>query len=245
MKAHLSMSAQLRWQFVRRALERHTPTKVLEVGCGRGAVAGLVARSLPYRGYEPDSASFRAARETLRFSGRGEVVNSTLPSEPDEYFDCLLALEVLEHIRDDAEALSRWLRWLTPGAVVVVSVPAHPERFGPADERVGHYRRYTRESLVALLEGAGLEVELISTWGFPLGNLLERIRTLIAGLTDLNRPIEDRIADSGRWLQPTRWFGPLVGLLVFPFAWVQLPFSTTELGIGYVGVARMPQGGRI
>jgi hypothetical protein len=63
---------------------------------------------------------------------------------------------------------------LRPGAVLALSVPADPDLYGPSDEWAGHVRRYTREALLAVCEGAGLEVLRCSAWGFPLSRLYHR-----------------------------------------------------------------------
>ena len=52
-------------------------------------------------------------------------------------------------------ALRSWIAHLRPGGTVLVSVPAGPERFGPMDTLVGHYRRYTPDQLDAVLRAAG------------------------------------------------------------------------------------------
>ena len=41
---------------------------------------------------------------------------------------------------------------------MLLSVPAHENQYGAADELVGHYRRYGRETLTRRLHDAGFEV---------------------------------------------------------------------------------------
>jgi hypothetical protein len=50
-------------------------------------------------------------------------------------------------------------RMLRPGGVVYTYVPAFQMLFGDMDRKVEHFRRYTRRSLRAVAEAAGLEVE--------------------------------------------------------------------------------------
>ena len=54
----------------------------------------------------------------------------------------MCAFEVLEHIDDDALALKQWREYLRPSGWLLLSVPAHQDQYGAADELVGHYRRY-------------------------------------------------------------------------------------------------------
>ena len=73
--------------------------------------------------------------------------------------DFLLCQNVLEHIADEREAVGAMAEALTPGGALGLLVPAHPRLYGALDRRFGHERRYTREHLRAVVEGAGLEVE--------------------------------------------------------------------------------------
>jgi SAM-dependent methyltransferase len=80
-------------------------------------------------------------------------------------YDCVLALDVIEHIDDDCQAVQRLRRLVNPGGRLILSVPAIPELYSEFDEIQGHRRRYTAESLRSCLEQAGLTVEDILWWG--------------------------------------------------------------------------------
>jgi SAM-dependent methyltransferase len=90
-------------------------------------------------------------------------------------FAVICAFEVLEHIEDDAAALAMWVKWLRPGGVLVLSVPAHMRLWTAGDEWAGHYRRYERVMLERLMEGAGLKVDRFECYGYPMANLSERL----------------------------------------------------------------------
>ncbi len=234
----LSISASLRLPFVEKWLDQTTPHSVLEAGCGMGAMGYRLARRYDYRGYEPDPTSYDVAAKHLEVLGRGEVFNEPVPDRPDRKFDLLVAFEVLEHIEDDLSALRSWTRWLNPGGHVMVSVPAHPERFGPCDEAVGHCRRYTSEALFQLCTAARLEVISVETWGMPFGYLLEAIRNRLASRRSDTSDVGT--AGSGRLYQPPSFLGRTVELIIKPVAAVQRPFRETERGIGFIAVGRMP-----
>jgi SAM-dependent methyltransferase len=82
---------------------------------------------------------------------------------PDGAFDAIIAAEILEHLPDDAAALTEIARVLRPGGTVAVTVPAWlPERICWALSREyhevpgGHVRIFTRAELTAKLTAAGL-----------------------------------------------------------------------------------------
>ena len=76
----------------------------------------------------------------------------------DKSFDCVVLVNLLEHIEDDASALKGCYRVLRAGGYVLIFVPALPMLYSKLDESHGHYRRYTKASLLSRVEGSGLEV---------------------------------------------------------------------------------------
>jgi SAM-dependent methyltransferase len=75
-----------------------------------------------------------------------------LTAWPDEPFDLVLLMDVLEHIEDDAAALAQTWAKLKPGGHAFITVPAFAFLWSRHDEVLGHHRRYTRDSLQRLLE---------------------------------------------------------------------------------------------
>jgi SAM-dependent methyltransferase len=230
--APLSYNAWLRWELIRRLLP--AGGRFLEVGCGQGGLAVRLSQRFDYTGYEPDLASFQVAHQ--RLAGGGKVFNSFLPAEPDGAFDVVGAFEVLEHIENDRAAIEAWRRWLDSGGLLLLSVPSHQDRFGPADVAVGHYRRYERDQLRGMLGSVGFEEVTVLSYGFPFGFALEWVRNR-ALAPDADLPFEERTARSGRVLQPVArpW---VTQLATAPFRWMQLPMRRTDIGTGYVVSAR-------
>jgi SAM-dependent methyltransferase len=221
----LTPNAWLRWDVVRRLLDGlEDVERVLEVGAGEGALGARLARRYDYVGVEPDPVSRARARER---------VETILEALPDESFDLLCAFEVLEHVEDDDAELRSWRDRLRPEGWLLLSVPAHEKRFGPADRRVGHFRRYEPEGLAALLIETGFESARLVTYGFPLGYALEAARHLLA-----RRGEGEGTAGSGRWLQPSDRLGWATSFGTAPFRLLQRPFARTRLGTGLVALAR-------
>src|SRR5439155_2141382 len=70
-----------------------------------------------------------------------------------------VALNVLEHIEDDVAALRGACRLVRARGAVVTFVPAFPFAAGRFDRMIGHARRYTRATIAAAYEAAGLNVD--------------------------------------------------------------------------------------
>lgn len=237
----LSPSAFLRMGTVLDVLGAHNVRSVVEVGPGVGAMSWRIAQGREYRGYEPDPESFAVAADRMRGLPNVILSNSFLPEEPEVAVDALVAFEVLEHISDDERALRGWVKWVRPGGLVLLSVPAHQHRFGPMDTAVGHYRRYSKSELEGKLERAGLVDVEVRAYGMPAGYILDWVRQrVLAGRLEAPSDNEEGTKRSGRSFQPRRGVSSLVALIMTPFRLMQRPFAHTELGTGWIAWARRP-----
>jgi SAM-dependent methyltransferase len=246
----------LRWCVVRPIVANLRPGTILELGCGLGAVGVRLARMGTYTAVEPDVRSWAVANDRIAPLGatvihgdhtkadhtKADHTKADHTKAPDAAgYDLVCAFEVLEHLADDAAALAEWLPLVRPGGHLLLSVPADPRRFGPWDELVGHYRRYTAEQLRdRLVEAGATDVRLIH-YGWPLGYLLDTVRNRLAGRRagGAAGTAEERTESSGRVLQPRHVIqGGLVQVGVAPFAALQRLRPGT--GPGLVAVATRP-----
>ncbi len=76
----------------------------------------------------------------------------------DHTVDLVTALDVLEHIPDDARALADMHRVLKPGGVFIGTVPAGMELWSDWDTSLHHCRRYSRQTLRALFSNTHWDV---------------------------------------------------------------------------------------
>jgi SAM-dependent methyltransferase len=107
--------------------------RVLEIGCGEGALgAGLERAGARVTGVEPDAGAARVAAGRL-----SRVVPRGLDEAWDEIgdgWDAVVAADVLEHLDDPLGALSRLRERCRPGTALVTSLPnaAHAAVLGGA-----------------------------------------------------------------------------------------------------------------
>jgi SAM-dependent methyltransferase len=233
------MTAWLRFGSIQRALAAAQPRRLLEVGAGEGALGAWFARRFDYTGVEPDSASRTVAIDRLRALNRGEMVEALAPVDSRGY-DLVCAFEVLEHIQDDGGAVRSWRERLRPRGHLLISVPAHSARFGLSDRYVGHFRRYDSGPLRALLESQGFDIVQWHSYGAGLGHALGALRDVVLTRRRSTSSAAEGTALSGRLFQPSHrarvWLNYLVAL---PFRALQVPFAATDIGIGYVVLARL------
>jgi 2-polyprenyl-3-methyl-5-hydroxy-6-metoxy-1,4-benzoquinol methylase len=93
-----------------------------------------------------------------------EKINLTHPNFEVEYkefigtYDSIVALNVVEHIKDDELALKNCYKLLAKGGHVIILVPSYQFLFNKFDEGLEHFRRYTVPRLVKVIKDANFEI---------------------------------------------------------------------------------------
>lgn len=129
--------------------------RILDVGCGDGLFFDRLAEFGEVEGVEPDTAlldptgRWRAAIHAVPFDER---------FQPGNRFDVILMLDVLEHLVHPEAALQHAVRLLTPGGVVVITVPALQWLWTRHDDLNHHVMRYDRKSIRRLARAAGVRI---------------------------------------------------------------------------------------
>ena len=139
---------------------------VLEVGAGIGETARhlIDGRQRSWLCLEPDerlASKLRDWAESGSITPRPNVqIGTTGDVDARARFDTILYIDVLEHIEDDRAEMARAANLLSPGGTVIVLSPAFQQLFSDFDRSVGHYRRYTRSSLAAVMPSSLRKVRL-------------------------------------------------------------------------------------
>src|SRR5262245_50092109 len=143
---------------LRHHLDGRRPARGLDLGCGMGGfLPGLAEHCAAVFESDYDRASLvHCARRGFR---RGVIADGYALPYADACFDLVCLFDVLEHLQDDRRALGEVARILRPGGLVIASVPASQFLFANNDRVARHFRRYTRRTLRAAFEQAGLAVE--------------------------------------------------------------------------------------
>jgi ubiquinone/menaquinone biosynthesis C-methylase UbiE len=119
--------------FARRAkiifenLELSSGQKILDAGCGRGfylKVLSSLPLNLDIYGLDLNPEYLKLAAEILK-EERVRLLKRDITSLPfkDNFFDRVIASEILEHVRDDQKAIKEIFRVLKPAGVAVITVP--------------------------------------------------------------------------------------------------------------------------
>ncbi len=98
--------------------------RTLELGCSSGLFSAALraSRGCECWGVELNANAAATARGQLDKVIEGDIVE-VVPQLPDEYFDCIVCNDVLEHLIDPCGLLRDLKAKLAPGGVVVASIP--------------------------------------------------------------------------------------------------------------------------
>ncbi|MBI2641446.1 class I SAM-dependent methyltransferase, partial [Candidatus Roizmanbacteria bacterium] len=201
LKSEIDPAFAKRAEFLFQTIEERKPKKVLDAGCGRG----FYVQALSYfsfikeiQGIDVNEKYLAIAKRTctdLRCRVRKASIYR-LPY-PNEYFDCVICSEVLEHLNDDNKALLEIKRVLKKNGLLFVTVPNKnfPFFWDPlnwilmkvfkthVDKNIwwlagiwaDHERLYAEKQLKILITNCGFrikETRNIISWCWPFSHFL-------------------------------------------------------------------------
>lgn len=130
---------------------------ILEVGSGLGTISEKIFRDMGSSSHlmlTDISTRYVQSLKTRYSSFQNVSVERMDLNNREEYskigygkYDSIIALNVLEHIKDDLLALQELYKMLKNGGILIILVPCHKFLFNVIDEKLGHYRRYTKQEL--------------------------------------------------------------------------------------------------
>jgi SAM-dependent methyltransferase len=148
--------AQSKYRVLLKWMAGRGPQRVLNAGCGSGELSCLLAAAgHQVVGIDPGPEYIELARERAgdRFPDSSFVVSSIEAYDGPGGFDAVVSTDVLEHIENDRRAFSKMAELLRPGGLMLIAVPAGQWLFGYHDEQLGHFRRYSKQTLRDLVSG--------------------------------------------------------------------------------------------
>lgn len=142
--------------------------KILEIGCSGGALMNeLISRGfISVQGTDISKQALARCQErglTTVVATDGKKLNFD-----NNFFDVIIAMDVLEHIERENEALVEWNRVLKPGGKLLIMVPAFQFLWSDHDIVNNHYRRYSKPQLLRVLSENNFKIVRSSYWNFVL-----------------------------------------------------------------------------
>jgi methionine biosynthesis protein MetW len=130
--------------------------RCLDVGCGDGRAGGLGLRpyGAEYVGVDISQTAIEAARARGLTALRIDD-SASLPF-PDDHFDAVICLEVLEHLWNPRATVNEIWRVLKPGSVLIATTP-----------NVAYWRRRVDLALLGRWNPFGYNLAVEQPWGDP------------------------------------------------------------------------------
>ena len=234
----------LRTWYVHRALHKANlgpDSKLLDAGTGFGQYAWYVVRKYPgvhVTGTDLKKGYLERAAKSFDTYGLSDRITLQVDDVTDPKitgtFDCILAVDILEHIVEDDTAIRHFSQRLHPGGFLIISTPSDQGGSDVHDSEqqsfISEHVRdgYNLNDLTQKLTDAGLEITearySYGTWGSLAWRFLIKFPILLLGKSFL--------------------FAPLVALYYIPVLPLGLLLNlidlnrTNERGTGLIVIAR-------
>jgi 2-polyprenyl-3-methyl-5-hydroxy-6-metoxy-1,4-benzoquinol methylase len=236
-------------------------SRVLDVGGGAGSLLRLFMDRQRLYAIDIARDAVTYLRDSLSGHPNVQVVEGDVTDDDtieyfrSEHIDTILCTNVLEHVEADLAMLRAFLAMLRAFAAILepadgrlaLLVPAHQWLYGSMDEAAGHFRRYTRRHVRALLVEAGfrpMQVRYMNSaavlgWWFAgrirkqgLADPASNAQVRFQGLADPASNAQVRFFD--------RFLVPVVRRVE---SFVAPPFGLSVLATAAVARNRVPSGG--
>ena len=161
-------------------LAQSTGKRVLDLGCGNGALSALLAqRGYEVKGLDGSRSGIEVASQ--KYPGLTFAVHDISDPLPEDHrgtYDAVVSTEVIEHLYLPGRLLERALEALKPNGLLVVSTPYHGylknlclavagkwDFHHTSLRDYGHVKFFSRATLSALFARHGFEVAAFRTAG--------------------------------------------------------------------------------
>ena len=227
----------LRQDFVLRLLGDIRGKRILDFGCGVGTLLRNISpgRGALFHGMDMNARAMGIASagqtDNLRFFAGDQNSNSL----PDAFYDTVICMEIIEHIRDEREVIAFLKRKLKPGGSVIVTVPSRRKEL-----KLTHFRVYRKDDLRRLFEANGFRTTYLKSYGFPM---LRLSLSLFERLNSLRRKQDEHEVMSMYFFGGVK--KKLIYRIMVPFLRkilrLDLLFSPLDFGVGVVGRFELTQ----
>tara|TARA_B100000161_G_C33538799_1_gene409650 strand:+ start:142 stop:843 length:702 start_codon:yes stop_codon:yes gene_type:complete len=135
-------------------VSKHIAGDVLEVGAGLGGTYNLVhnEKVSSWTWLEPDVLMHSQLVTKMNRDNQNitRCINGTIQDIDSEKYDCIIYIDVLEHIEKDKQEVQNCISLLSKNGKIIILSPAHNILYSRFDQNIGHCRRYNRDLLSAL-----------------------------------------------------------------------------------------------
>ena len=152
------------YRFIKKVKGKHL--KILDVGCSCGTLVEKLEKNKSYDVYGIDNSKYAVQKCIEKRLKNVKLGNAVKLPYKNNFFDVVIASDVLEHIKSDKEALEECKRVLKRHGYLIIGVPAFSSLWSRLDSYKEHKRRYDKVNLIKLIESIGMKTSFITYWNF-------------------------------------------------------------------------------
>ena len=149
-------------QWILNKIVKYLKNDILEVGCGIGNFTNSLIKYGKIWSIDIDQHPIKKTEKKLNKKvkiGYGDIEKGKYYFKK-KYFDTIICFNVLEHIKNDENAVENLNKLLKKRGILLLVLPAHPKIYGSLDKHVGHFRRYEMNKLLSLLKSHNFDIIL-------------------------------------------------------------------------------------
>ncbi|MBI3026863.1 class I SAM-dependent methyltransferase [Candidatus Woesearchaeota archaeon] len=142
---------------------------ICELGCGVGILSSrLAVCGFKVDAFDLDKYAVKLAKKFNKGKNVSFFIKNILALKSNKKYDLVLAVEVIEHIKKDVQAIEKITNILKPHGFLLITVPINEKYRREFDNRSGHVRRYSESDLKSKLEKNGFIIIKTKYFSFPL-----------------------------------------------------------------------------
>ncbi len=133
----------------RNLLSGEKKLNILDYGAGSGTNVEMLSTFGDVYVYEKDEKTSKFLIEKFKNNKNIKIVNQL---DYKDFFDLIIAADVIEHIEDDNAILKYFSNLLNENGKILLTVPAYNFLYSSKDRILHHHRRYNKKRLKSLVE---------------------------------------------------------------------------------------------
>lgn len=171
----------LTMMYLKERLKLYTPGRFIEIGPGSGGIISKILLDLGWRGvsYELNHDSSEILKQKFAVhinKNQYQVKNEDWLTEEvvSDSTDLIISCMVLEHLPSVQEGVffEKAYNCLSSNGVVITIVPASQKHWGIEDDIAGHFRRYSTDMILKLLDFNKWTLNNSQGLTYPISNIL-------------------------------------------------------------------------
>lgn len=143
--------------------------KILDYGCGAGNNLQMLSSFGEVYAYDNNNEITKILKNF--FCNNNKIIFIKSINKYKNFFDLIIATDVIEHIQDDSRAIKILSYLLKKKGKLILTVPAYNFLFSSKDKDLHHKRRYTKKSLNLIL-GNKFKNKIFTYYNFFLSPIL-------------------------------------------------------------------------